>query len=306
MPLITTAAIALEMVARHGSIRKAAERMNATPSALNRQILNLENEYGQMLFDRLPRGMRPTEAGRILIAQIRKWQQETSAVGEELDGLRSYYDGKISVGVMECLVADFLPNAFRVLRERFPRVVLEMMVGGTEWTLDNIRKGAVDLAVAFNTPKDSELSIVRTCNLPLGVIVAPTHPLATATAVRIEDIDEEEFVAADPTLTIGSLSESIFLRRHASVRKIASTNSIAAMKRLVQEGLGLCILTELDVYEEVKEGKLCFIPISSPRLSTSLSLSCRDPGALTEIGKAMSEIIVSHMGALERRSVRKS
>ena len=74
------------------------------------------------------------------------------------------------------------------------------------------------------------------------------------------------------------------------------------MKRLVLDGVGLCLLTELDVYEEVKEGKLRFIPISGPRLSTSLSLSCRDPRALTEIGKAMSEIIVSRMAALENLS----
>ncbi|SEL21974.1 LysR family transcriptional regulator [Pacificibacter marinus] len=299
MPLLTTAAISLEMVARHGSIRKAAELMNTSPSALNRQIINLEHEYGQMLFDRLPRGMRPNKAGKILITQIRKWQLETVNIDAELDGLRSDHNGTIRVGVMECLVAEFLPSAFRELRNRFPHVKLEVLVGGTEAILGHIKKGTVDLAVAFNTPKDSGVSIVCTSHLALGVIVAPSHPLAVKTSIKIEDIADQDFVSADPALTIGSLTESIFLRQHASVRKIASANSIASIKTLVQDGMGLCILTELDVREEVKKGELCFIPLSLAHFSTSLSLFCRDPDALTDVGKAMSTIIVAQMQALE-------
>jgi hypothetical protein len=63
MPLLSQAARLVDEVARNGSIRRAAARVNASPSAVNRQILNLEAELGVALFERLPNGMRLTAAG---------------------------------------------------------------------------------------------------------------------------------------------------------------------------------------------------------------------------------------------------
>jgi DNA-binding transcriptional LysR family regulator len=59
MPLLSQAARLVDEVAKNGSIRRAAARVNASPSAVNRQILNLEAELGVALFERLPNGMRP-------------------------------------------------------------------------------------------------------------------------------------------------------------------------------------------------------------------------------------------------------
>lgn len=298
MPLITQGANALEMVARYGSIRKAAERMNATPSAVNRQILNLELEYGQPLFERLPRGMRPTEAGRVLISQVRKWQQDILGASEELDGLRPY-GGRVRVGIMECLAPDFLPAVFRTLRQRHPKAALHAVVGGTEAVLGKIKDGDIDLAVAFNTPHDSEVSIVHTATLPLGIVVPPSHALAAKSFATIDDIQDQDFLITDESLTIGPLSEMIIERLRAPVQRIAVTNSIAFLKAMVQEGLGLSMLTMIDVQEEVKSGKLRFVPMAGARMTTPLSLSSRDVKALTEVGKAASEIIAAALEDLE-------
>lgn len=298
MPLITQGANALEMVARYGSIRKAAERMNATPSAVNRQILNLELEYGQPLFERLPRGMRPTEAGRVLISQVRKWRQDLLGVSEELDGLRPY-GGRVRVGIMECLASGFLPTVFRKLQQRHPTAALHAVVGGTDAILEKIKAGSIDLAVAFNTPHDSEVSIVHTATLPLGIVVPPWHALASKPFATIDDIQDQDFLITDESLTIGPLSEIIIERLRAPVQRIAVTNSIAFLKAMVREGLGLSMLTLIDVHDEVKDGRLCFVPMAGSRMTTPLSLSSRDVKALTEVGKAASEIIAASLQELE-------
>lgn len=305
MPLITQGANALEMVARYGSIRKAAERMNATPSAVNRQILNLELEYGQPLFERLPRGMRPTEAGRVLIGQVRKWRQDLLGASEQLDGLRPY-GGRVRVGIMECLASGFLPAVFRKLRQRHPKAALHAVVGGTDGILAKIKDGEIDLAVTFNTPHDSEVSIVHTATLPLGIVVPPTHALASKAFATIDDIQDQDFLITDDSLTIGPLSEMIIERLRAPVQRIAVTNSIAFLKAMVQEGLGLSMLTMIDVQDDVATGKLCFVPMVGARMSSPLSLSARDVRALTEVGKTASEIIATsldELGTLAERVV---
>ena len=60
----------VDEVARLGSIRAAGARLHIAPSAVNRQILMLEEQLGEPLFERLPRGMRPTPAGEILICLL--------------------------------------------------------------------------------------------------------------------------------------------------------------------------------------------------------------------------------------------
>lgn len=60
-------------VARHGSIRKAAEELSVSASAIDRQLLQAEEAFGVALFERLPRGVRLTAAGEILIYGVRRW-----------------------------------------------------------------------------------------------------------------------------------------------------------------------------------------------------------------------------------------
>ena len=66
-------------VARHGSIRKAAEALHVVSSALNRRILDLEAELGSPLFERLPRGVRPTAAGELFLNYVRRSMRELRA-----------------------------------------------------------------------------------------------------------------------------------------------------------------------------------------------------------------------------------
>ena len=89
MPLISPAASWLSLVAKVGSIRRAAVQLNVSPSAVNRQILKLEAEYGAALFERLPRGLSLTEAGRILVANIERWQHDHARTLQSLADLRS-------------------------------------------------------------------------------------------------------------------------------------------------------------------------------------------------------------------------
>lgn len=303
MPLITQGAKALEMVARFGSIRKAAEQMNATPSAVNRQILNLEMEYGQPLFERLPRGMRPTEAGRILVGQVRKLQREITATGAEVEGLRPSHGSSVSVGIMECLSTGFLPNAFRALQAQHPGVSLRAYVDGTNIILDKVKSGSVDLAVAFNTPQDIGLNIVKTIHLRLGIVAHPSHKLMQRKKVYIEDILNEHFLSTDDSLTIGPMADLLIQKLRSPIHKIAVSNSIALLKAMVQEGLGISILTLIDVYEEVESGKLGFVPLSGPRMSVALSLSSRDVNALTDTGKAIAGIISSSLDEVQALSL---
>lgn len=301
MPILTHGATVLETVARYGSIRKAAEQMNATASALNRQIHNLEVEYGQPLFERLPRGMRPTEAGQALIDQVRRLQQDVRDTNARVERFKTSFGGEVSIGFMECLAPDFLPAALRTLRADFAGARLNAIVAGTNSISELIKSGAVDLGVMFNAPHSIDLTVIATAQLPFGVVMHPQHRLADRAVVDVDEILNEYFILTDESLTIGPISALMLERIRSPVNKVAVTNSIAFQTALLRNGMGISILTRLDVMDDVARGALRFVPLSGARMSAGLSLLSRDVRALTRIARAMADIISNDLLELERK-----
>ena len=100
----------VDEVARTGSIRKAASRLNVAASAISRQILALETQLGTPLFQRLPKKLILTAAGEVLIGHIRQTLKElvrAQAKIEELKGLRR---GEITVAMMSGLASNLVPG----------------------------------------------------------------------------------------------------------------------------------------------------------------------------------------------------
>ena len=100
----------VDEVARQGSIRAAAEKLNVAASAVSRQIKSLEDELGTPIFNRQPRSVTLTAAGEILLVHIRDTLRDmnrTRALIEDLKGLRR---GEVSVALMSGLAGNIVPR----------------------------------------------------------------------------------------------------------------------------------------------------------------------------------------------------
>ena len=95
--MLPRALLYVDAIARAGSVRKAAERLNVAASAVNRQLLDLERELGVELFERLPRGMRATAAGETLLAHIRRQRRDFEATRQQLEALRGLRRGRVRI-----------------------------------------------------------------------------------------------------------------------------------------------------------------------------------------------------------------
>ena len=113
----------VDQVARLGSIRAAGARLHVAPSAINRQILLLEEELGEPLFERLPRGMRPTQAGEILVAHIRSTMQQYRETIAEMQSLRALPSGEITVATVSGLASSILPATAARFHDRSPTIL---------------------------------------------------------------------------------------------------------------------------------------------------------------------------------------
>lgn len=97
-------------VIHHGSIRKAAEHLNIAASAVDRQILNVEETLGVRLFDRVSGGVRLTAAGEAVFHQLTRWGKEEAALHRHLAELKNARGGEVRIAVADGLAVSFIPS----------------------------------------------------------------------------------------------------------------------------------------------------------------------------------------------------
>ena len=257
----------LDEVARSGSIRRAATRLNVASSAVNRQILSLEQDMGLPLFERLPRGLRLTAAGEVLIRHVRETLKEHDRVLAQIASLKGLTRGEVTIATMASLAAGVLAGVIREFRETHPRIVVRVAVLPVDDIATALLAGEADLALAYRMPPNPRLVRIAEFEHRLGAVMAPDHPLNGRFQVRMADCLEYPLVVADRSMTLRDVLE-LLVPEGASLAPVVETNSIELMKRLAQSPPHVTFVNLSDVGEEIRRGVLAFTPLSDARAIT--------------------------------------
>ena len=106
----------IDMIVREGSVRRAAEKLHITASALDRRVQDLEEELGTGIFERHPRGMRLSAAGEVFLGYIRQHLSDMQRLRSEIDSLKGLRRGHVALAVSPALAADFIPRIINPLQ----------------------------------------------------------------------------------------------------------------------------------------------------------------------------------------------
>lgn len=299
MPLISPAASWLTLVAKVGSIRRAAAQLNVSPSAVNRQILKLETEYGTELFERLPRGLRLTAAGEVLVGEIERWQHDHARVLRSLAELGDTVGGHAAIGLMESFGRAVVSRLLTDLGKQRLQISLDVLIGGTEQIVERLVAGKLDLAVCYAVPRRPEIQFLARVPSKPGIVVAHTHPLATRKSVRLADCADFSFVLPDASLTVRPLLDKALRRANVHPRAVVTTNSIEVIKTLVREQQQIALLGLPDVRPELLDGQLVHIPIADRHVKGSqLSLIARNHVRLSSAASVVAEQLKAQLQQL--------
>ncbi|WP_319546568.1 LysR family transcriptional regulator [Ruegeria conchae] len=298
MPLLTQAAHVLEIVASSGSIRKASERVNLAPSAINRHVLNLERELGTPLFLRHAKGMNLTEAGKLVVDYIREFQIQDQSLRSEIEVLKGRV-GHVRLGIMECFAEGFLATVYDEVRQKHGSVAIDVVVAGTSQLVQQMLAGELDLVVAFNMPGDLGFRCHYETRLDIGAVMKPTPELRSKGVVGKEELQGQQLVLPDRSLSLNSTVKSMIQRMGLNSQAIAKSNSVSAIKQLVIQGAGVSFLTWADVRDEVTRGDLLFCQIEGQNIYELLTLSGRNPAQMSETTQALVQILVQTLEKIE-------
>lgn len=299
MALLKTALVHLDAAVRHGSIRKAAESLNVSSSAMNRQLLQLEQEVGVELFERLPRGIRPTAAGGVLLAYVRRWQRESSLLRQEIGSLAGGIRGTIRIAAAEGFTQDLLPNAMARLQTRFPHVNYTLISGDNQRITNELLAREADLVIAYDVSDHVRAQRVHTFIDPIGIITAPDHPLSQRDTLRLGDIAESPLIAPGDDWLRHSGLRYLFDNDRAPGRVIAKAERPSILKALVRHGLGIAFFSQVGAEKDVSEGKLAWIPlekgiIEPTRISVLLPLGRIQPVYTMEFVEHIKQDLIDY------------
>ena len=266
----------LDAVARAGSIRKAAERLRIASTALNRRILDLEEEVGTPLFERLPRGVRLTAAGEIMIASIRRNMSELAAAGSQIEHLRGLVRGKVRIASAESTANDLIPWTIMRYQERHPGVQFEVLVGSTASLTTALLADEVDLLLAHDPPSSKLLDVIETVKQPLCAMMRPSHPLATRRTLQLADCQPYPVALGPETFGSRKLINTVLTRTRLSLKVALEASAVQPQKILARNTDTICFQYQIGTLREARDGELVSVPLTDPGLSGgSLVLASR-------------------------------
>ena len=223
----------IDTIAKSGSIRRAAETLTITSTALNRRVLAMEEELGVAIFERLPRGVRLSAAGEILVHHIRNQLSDMERVKSLIADLSGERRGHVSIACSQALLPYFLPEQISAYRSAHPAVTFGVHVRDREAAEKALVEHSADLALVFEPVRISDLEVLLTVRQPVHAVMRPDHPLAAEEILRLRDC--LRFPIALPTAPYGvrHLLEIAMQRLSQRLQPVVESDSFEFLRHQV-------------------------------------------------------------------------
>ncbi len=177
----------IDVIAKAGSIRKAAETLAITSTALNRRVLALEEELGEPIFERLPRGVRLSTAGELLIHHIRTQISDFEKLKSQIADLSGERRGHVSIACSQALLPFFLPEQIAHYRQSHPAVTFGVHLRDRAAAEQALVDHSADIALVFEPVRLSDVQTLATVRQTVCAVMGRDHPLAAKQRIRLGD-----------------------------------------------------------------------------------------------------------------------
>jgi len=253
-------------VAAERSFTRAAALLNYAQSSITAQVHGLEEELGVPLFDRLGRQVELTAAGH----QLLSYADKLLAMAEEAKlavHSKSEPAGPLTVSASESLLTYRLPELLRTFQCRYPAVELSFQASlvCTSWiALDS----GIDIAITIDEPVKSENFIVKRLRTePMVAAVSADHVLAKMKKVLASDLVQQQILLTERSCSYRALFERTLGVEGARITKSLELTSVEAIKQCALARMGVAVLPEFVLQEELEAGSLVALGWPQQRLN---------------------------------------
>lgn len=261
-------------IAESGTFTAGAARVHVTQAAISMQIRQLETETGAQLFVRAPRRVILTEAGEKLLERAYVILREHDAALEEMAALTGAHRGRLRIGSASAMVAaDPLPQILRELKKSHEAVETSVSSGTSEALVQQVLAGELDVAFVSLPVEARGIQTELLSEDYLVGIASPRHKLANQKVVSAYALAGEKLILGERGGNTRRLIDQFFSQAGVTPKVIMELSRLAAIKRMVEEDMGVGIVPLQSVQEEVAKGELVRWWIEAAQINWQLGVA---------------------------------
>lgn len=297
-PDLTTLKLFLAVVEEH-SIAKAAQREHITSPAISKRITELETALSVQLFDRHPKGIRATAAGKALAADVRSIFAILDRAENKLSEYASGNRGRIRIHANPSGVSGTLPAALREYLDTHPLVGIQLEEKHSIDVVRAVTEGEADIGIfAPHVPAEG-LTVHPWQQIRLILITPLDHVLAKRKTISLTEAAAHDFVSLSDASSIGNLVLRMATEQGVALRHRLQVDGFDGLRRMVQAGLGLAVLPEHCALPYSKAMSFHCIALTDNWARYRLNICTRDSQTLS----IAARLLLAHLksGVSQRR-----
>jgi DNA-binding transcriptional LysR family regulator len=288
-------------VVRIGSVRAAAEALNVAASAVSRHIIEMEAEIGQPLLERLPRGVVPTEAGRVVAEHAMRQADERVVLEDRLRRLQGLQEGTVRIWCGGGFVADLVEHGLTGFAGSYTGIAFSVTLSTTSGILAAVAQGDADIGIAYNPSAHPDVHSVVSAQQPLLAILPAKHPLKpTSAAAPLRTFATEPAALLPPDHGVRQLLGRVEADGDFRLTARLVTGSFDLHRRFLVAGLGVGFLPRFVIAAELRSGLLRAVPLRETILTEVRShLLLRAGRRLPEASRRLLDHLAQSMIAFQ-------
>lgn len=256
----------LEAAITSGSVRRGAEILNTSPSALSRQIAKMELELGVPLLERHGRGVRATEAGTLFLQYFGDQRKQIDAIVQGIWEILGLHRGAVTVALGRGFGDEFM-KVLKEFSDEHPSVQINLLFGSTDYIVQKIVEDDAHVGLAYKPPNDPKINSLAHRRHPMCAVVRPNHPLARLERkIRLTDLRGYDLGLPPGRYGIRQTLLNAEDLEHVMLAPKLVANSTGALSRFAEEWGGVIVSPRFAVEGLIQQGRLVAVEFEEPFL----------------------------------------
>ena len=265
--LKTRQLLLLVTLAEQGNIHRAAQVLNMTQPAASKLLKDLEDVLEVQLFDRLPRGMRPTRYGETMIRHARIALGSLNQAHDELMALKAGSFGQVNVGAITSPGLTLLPPAVAMVKREQPNLRVSLEIDTSPVLLERLEQGKLDILVArlFAEHDKTQVRYIALIEEPVCAVVRPGHPMLGMSGLALADMVDAGWIVPPAGSVLRHRFELMFQQEGlAPPVDTVETSALLFITHMLQQSDMVAVLAADVAHYYAAHGLVVVLPLAMP------------------------------------------
>ena len=287
----------LVAVAEEGQVARAAERCHVGQPTLSTQLKKLEDTLGVKLFERGPRGLKPTAAGAPIIAQARVVLEEAEKLRTLARATQDPMVGTLRLGAIPTLGPYLLPHLLPAIRKTYPKLRLLLSEHLTGQLLEALHRHTLDAALLALPVAHEGLELMELFREPFELALPVGHRLTKKKHAQPHDLTDENLLLLAEGHCLRDQALDVCGAKKSESREEVQATSLETLRQMVAAGIGCTLLPQLSTQGGARPDKrlIELRPFARPAPTRLIGLVWRARGARAEAARRLGELIRTHL-----------